>query len=103
LFSSCELGEARLTAGFFVKQSKKRDGSFQQSRHVARSTARGVNDQTNLEEQLKQEQEKQRQALADKTERLRELRLAKEAAEKESKDSKPVRRQTRRPRRSKHC
>jgi hypothetical protein len=47
------------------------------------------------ESELKKEQEKQRQAQAAKTEKLRELSLAKEAAEKDSKGAKPVRRQKR--------
>ena len=49
---------------------------------------------------LKQEQERKRQAMAAKTERLRELRLAKEAAERKA-DTKPVRQQKRKPRRIK--
>jgi hypothetical protein len=53
-----------------------------------------------LESSLKQEQEHKRQAMAAKTERLRELRLAKEAAERKG-DRKPARQQKRRPRRIK--
>ena len=43
------------------------------------------------EAKVKQEQERQREATAAKTERLRELRLAKEAAEREVAGPKPVR------------
>ena len=39
------------------------------------------------------EQERQREAMAAKTARLRELRLAKEAAERDKESSKPLRRQ----------
>ena len=44
---------------------------------------------------LKREQEKQREAMAAKTARLRELRLAKEAAEQKAERPKPVRQQKR--------
>lgn len=50
---------------------------------------------------LTQEQERQRQASAAKTERLRKLRLSKEAAERDIEGPKPVRQQKRRPRRTK--
>jgi hypothetical protein len=49
---------------------------------------------------LKQEQERKRQVMGAKTERLRELRLAKEAAERKA-DTKPLRQQKRKPRRIK--
>jgi hypothetical protein len=52
------------------------------------------------ESSLKQEQERKRQAMAAKMERLRELRLVKEAAEREA-DTKPARQQKRKPRRIK--
>ena len=51
-----------------------------------------------LERRPKGEQERNREALAAKTARLRELRLAKEAAEKRPK-AKAVRQQKRKPRR----
>lgn len=50
---------------------------------------------------LTQEQERQRQTSAAKTERLRKLRLSKEAAERDIEGPKPVRQQKRRPRRIK--
>jgi len=51
---------------------------------------------------LKKEQERNRQAIAAKTARLRELRLAKEAAEKGAVAPKPRRRQKRTLRRIKY-
>jgi len=51
---------------------------------------------------LKREQERDRQAIAAKTARLRELRLAKEAAEKGAEAPKPRRREKRKPRRIKY-
>ena len=51
---------------------------------------------------LKREQEKQREAMAAKTARLRELRLAKEAAEREAEGFKAQRKQKRKTRREKY-
>jgi hypothetical protein len=48
---------------------------------------------------LNREQERQREAMAAKTARLRELRLAKEAAERDKESSRPLRRQKAKPRR----
>jgi len=64
---------------------------------LARRRAESMIRQILEKSELKQEQERHRQA-ATKTKRLRELRLAKEAAERESKGSEPVRQQKRRPR-----
>jgi hypothetical protein len=58
---------------------------------VARRNAEAVMKPTNTRESnLKVEQERQRDALSAKTERLRALRLAKEAAEKEAAGPSPV-------------
>jgi hypothetical protein len=62
-------------------------------RHAESLMARPNTDST-----LKQEQERKRQAVTAKTERLRKRRLAKEAAEKEASGPKAVRRQKRKPR-----
>jgi hypothetical protein len=48
---------------------------------------------------LKSEQERERQAMAAKIKRLRELRLAKETADKTTERPKPARQQKRKPRR----
>jgi len=59
---------------------------------VARRNAEALMKPTNTRESnLKVEQEREREALAAKTERLRALRLAKEAAEKEAAGPSPVR------------
>jgi len=65
-----------------------------------RRRAESMMERPTPESTLKQEQERKRQAMAAKTERLRELRLAKEAAERRA-DTKPIRRQKRKPRRIK--
>jgi len=50
---------------------------------------------------LNREQKRQREAMAAKTARLRELRIAKEAVERDKESSRPLRRQKAKPRRKK--
>ena len=50
---------------------------------------------------FQREQERQREAMAAKTARLRELRLTKEAAERDKESSRPLRQKKSKPRRKK--
>jgi hypothetical protein len=62
---------------------------------AARRNAEAMLNKTKKKEQnFKQEQERERDALAVKSARLRELRLAKEAADREAAEAAPVTRKT---------
>ena len=69
---------------------------------AARRHAEEIMGSESPESLFKRQQERQREVMAAKTARLRELRLAKEATEREAEGPKPVRQQKRKPRRIKY-
>src|SRR5262245_50751581 len=86
------------SAGFFCfsnARTRTMDDFNKQGMSAARRRAESIIRTALDESSLKREQEKQREAMAAKTARLRELRLAKEAAAQQAERPKAVRRQKR--------